>query len=112
MTVFEPVLAAGNVCTCFIACKSKLVAASSCVDCSSATSTHSTAVILKQVSSQVTYNALPYSISRYRCSFHSPTKNVIEACLVEGTAQELCPLVYVVSPCQVFELKGCACTSV
>ena len=73
MTVFEPVLAAGNACKFFIACKSKLVSASSCVDCSSATSTHSSAVILEQVSLQVTYNALPYSISLYRCSFHSPT---------------------------------------
>ena len=55
----------------------------SCVDCSSATSTHSSAVILKQVSSQVTYNALPCSISLYRWSFHSPTKNLMRPVLLK-----------------------------
>ena len=69
MTALEPVRAACS------ACKSKLVSASSCVDCSSVTSTHSSAVIFKQFSSQVTCNALPYSASLYRCSFHQPTKN-------------------------------------
>ena len=52
MTAFEPVRAACS------ACKSKHVSTFSCVDCSSATSIHSSAVILKQVSSQVTYNVL------------------------------------------------------
>ena len=70
MTAFEPVLAACS------AWKSKRVYASPCVDCTSATSTHSSAVILKQVSSQVTYNALPCSIYLYRCRFHSPAKNL------------------------------------
>ena len=66
--------------------KSKQVSASWCVDCSSATSTHSSAVIVKQVSSQVTYNALPCSIPLYRCSFHwSANHELDEVRLVEGT---------------------------
>ena len=64
-------------------CLSKHVSASSYVDCSSDTSTHSSAVILKQVSSQVTYNALPYSMSLYRCSFHSPTNNLMMLVLLK-----------------------------
>ena len=75
MTTFEPVLAACS------ACKIKIVSASSCVDCSSATSTHSSAVILKQVYLQVTYDALLCSIYLYRCSFHSPTKNLMRLVL-------------------------------
>ena len=75
MTTFEPVRAACS------ACKSKIVSASYCVDCSSATSTHSSAVILKQVYLQVTHNALPCSIYLYRCSFDSPTKNLMRLVL-------------------------------
>ena len=73
MTAFEPVIVACN------AYKRKQVSASSCVDCSSATSTYSSSVILEQVSSQVTYNALSCSIilSLYHCIVHSPTKNFI-----------------------------------
>ena len=102
MTAFEPVIVACN------AYKSKQVSASSCVDCSSATSTHPSAVILEQVSSQVTYNALSCSISLYHCIVHSPTK----ARLVEGTAQDFSALLYVVSSYQAFVLNGCVCTSV
>ena len=80
MTVFEPVLAAWNVCQFFIACKIKLVYSSSCVDCSSATSTHSSAVILKEVSSHVTYNALPCSIS---LSLQSPSNNLMRLVLLK-----------------------------
>ena len=77
MTAFEPVIVACN------AYKSKQVSASSCVDCSSATSTHSSAVILEQVSSQVTYNALSCSISLYHCIVHSPTKNCMRPVLLK-----------------------------
>ena len=100
MTAFEQVIVACS------AWKIKWVSASSCVDCSSAT--HSATVILKQVSSQVTY------LAAYLCiavvSTRQPRTRHIR--LVEGTAQELSPLLYVVSPCQAIVLKGCACTSV
>ena len=92
MTAFDPVLAACS------ACKSKRVSASSCVDCSSATSTHSSVVILKQMSSQVTHNALPCSISLYICPFHSPTKNLLRLVLLNELLRHfihfcmLCPL--------------------
>ena len=71
MIAFEPVLAACN------ACIRKRVSASSCVDCNSATSTHLSVVILKQVSFAGYYYALPCSIHMYHCSFHSPTNNLM-----------------------------------
>ena len=93
MTAFEPVLVACS------AYKSKRVSASSCVDCSSATSTHSSAVILVQVSSQVTYNALSCSISLYHCSFHSPPRTWRgSSCWRNCTG--IVSTIYVVSPCR------------
>ena len=101
MTAFEPVLAACSACNTLAACsacKNKRVSAPSYVDCSSATSTHSSAVILKQVSSQVIYNALPCSICLYRCSFHSPTKGLTRLVLLKELHKNvlhcctLCPL--------------------
>ena len=87
MTAFEPVLVACN------AYKSKQVSAYSCVDCRSATSTHSSAVILEQVSSQVTYNALSCSISLYHCIVHSPTNNFMRPVLWKELHRNFCTAV-------------------
>ena len=103
MTAFEPVLAA---CRSF---KRKRVSASSCVDCSPATSTHSSAVILKQVSSQVTHNALPCCIHLYRCSFDSPTKNLMRLACWRNCIGLVSTAVCCVPP-QALLLNGCACT--
>ena len=89
MTAFEPVLVACN------AYKNKQVYASSCVGSSSATSTQASAVILEQVSSQVTYNAMSCSISLYHCIVHSPTKNFMRPVLwkeLHGNVLHCCML--------------------
>ena len=106
ITAFDPVLAA------FSACKGERVSASSCVDCSSATSTHSSTVILKQVSSQVTYNALPCSIYLYLCPFHSPTKNLMRLVLLNELLRNFLHCCMLCPPCQTYVLNSCACTSV
>ena len=103
MTAFEPVLAACG------AYKSKRVSGSSCVDCSSATSTHLSAVILKQIFSQVTYNASPCSIYLYRCSFHSPTKKLMRLVVLKELHRN-CLHCCIFVPLQAFVLKGFAFT--
>ena len=55
---------------CMKACKSVWVSVSSCVDVSSETFSHCNLVILKQVSSQITYNTLSSSFSLCFGTFH------------------------------------------
>ena len=53
-------------------------------------------------------------LAAYLCIAVFPLANqeLDGARLVEGTTQAFSPLLYVVSLCQAFVLKGCACTSV
>ena len=105
MTAFEPVLAACN------AYKSKRVSASSCVDYSSATSIHSSAIILKQVSSRLHKMTCHAALSLYHCSFHSPTQNLTRLVLL-NELHRICSIVVCCVPLQALVLKGCVCTLV
>ena len=105
MTAFEPVLAACN------AYKSKRVSASSCVDYSSATSIHSSAIILKQVSSRLHKMTCHAALSLYHCSFHSPTQNLTRLVLL-NELHRIFSIVVCCVPLQAMVLKGCVCTLV
>ena len=96
MTAFEPVLAAYN------ACKRKRVSASSCVDCSSATSTYSSSPWrLPTMPCLAAYICIAVVSTRqprnWRCSYCSGIFSTDVCC---------------VNPCNTFVLKGCACPSV
>ena len=89
------------------ACKawsSNLVSASSWDDFNSLTSSHPLAVIIKQSSSQVTYNCLVPIEALYLGCFHSLTKNWIRVFLVFRTIEKCPPLLNAMPWCYVFEL--------